>query len=403
MKKRKTIPQPPKNENVLKKHIPTILITVISTLVATILLAFSSNIKDIISLPHNFNEFIETYEKNTNDITASIDSLNIKQDRLQSVAEKINTLQGQFNEFEKQLIYNAPTVYPTENMINAINISSTNNISEKSDNEDILIIDSNDILAESSDGKTTFTASQINGKKLLMPYEDNGYEILFVGQLSNNLKWDGNCLLNKYKNNKLVFVSEATYIDGTLLNYKQAFQNSDGDGWCVSERIAKDDYYNGTSIEYASITDINKKFDLKNVSGKDIITISNFEEYYLFNSKMTKYYYGNTSNGEYNDNTGNAYYISLDDEGYVSTLYQGCFKNGKFDDKTGNAWYITRKTKDNDINMKYLYYNGLFSEGHPNPDGQETTQANLSKSDILNYISKWYYDIDLKWYGLENL
>lgn len=76
---------------------------------------------------------------------------------------------------------------------------------------------------------------------------------------------------------------------------------------------------------------------------------------------LKNYYKGNTSDGRYNDNTGNAYLVCYDDQGYVLSLYIGQFKNGKYDDMSGNAIEVVFDSSNN-IN-RYFFYKGKFKNG----------------------------------------
>lgn len=99
-----------------------------------------------------------------------------------------------------------------------------------------------------------------------------------------------------------------------------------------------------------------KNFTLTNVKSDDIYTAANFAE--KIDGTLKNYYKGNTSDGRYNDNTGNAYLVCYDDQGYVLSLYIGQFKNGKYDDMSGNAIEVVFDSSNN-IN-RYFFYKGKF-------------------------------------------
>lgn len=77
------------------------------------------------------------------------------------------------------------------------------------------------------------------------------------------------------------------------------------------------------------------------------------------NKEILSYYMGKTSNGVYNDDSGNAYLVMYNSEGFVSVYYKGNFKDGDFEDE--NAIEIVLDESDN-IN-KYFLYNGGFTRG----------------------------------------
>ena len=63
-----------------------------------------------------------------------------------------------------------------------------------------------------------------------------------------------------------------------------------------------------------------------------------------FEDSLTGYlegfYSGNTSNGQFNDDTSTAYMVKHFSDGTIKTLYVGNFRNGQFNDTTGNAWMV---------------------------------------------------------------
>ena len=382
------------NKRASKQRNYGIVLQIIISLLPTIVLGVCGFLVGLYKLPGEFSDFKNEYDKSMLGINGQIA-------QYQTQLLELENLKGQFQEFEKNQISVAPTVYPTKDMINIIDLSSKSN--QMSATDDIKVITSDLIVAESGDGKNKFTAEQICNQRIIMPYEQNGIEVCFVGQLNENLHWNGNCLLNKYdKDNNLIFISEATYIDGILIGYKQAFIESDKETWCLSERVSKNGGFDGTSVEYTNVIGLTKTFTLENVSGSDIITFEDFKESHLIVAKMDKFYYGMTNNGVYNDTTVNAYYVSFDMDGNVLTLYQGGFYNGEFRDYTGNAWYITRKTSNNDLNKKYDYYKGNFNHNTRDDDGSGILLTDITLMDIANIIDGKYFVPSLKWYGSES-
>ena len=72
------------------------------------------------------------------------------------------------------------------------------------------------------------------------------------------------------------------------------------------------------------------------------------------------YYAGETSDGLYNDTTGNAYLVKYFENGLTKTIYKGNFVDGQFNDETGKAWYIVKEE-----DTEYMYYKGIFHNGSP--------------------------------------
>lgn len=372
-----------------KNQVKHYIIEGIIAFLPTIIISLLGMYKGVFELPARFDEYRNEYKSFQS-------SVNSQMTQYQNQLTDLMILKGQFQEFEKNQITSAPTLYPTKTMVKAIDVFSN---AENDNSIEAMVITAEDIVAESGDGKNKFTAEQICNQKIIMPYTQDGIDVFFVGQLNENLHWNGSCLLNKYnKNNQLIYVTEATYIDGVLLGYKQAYLEDDNETWCLSEKVMKDGFFEGVSKEYSGVREQFKRFGIGDVKGENIIALSEYEEEYLSLAKMKKYYYGRTLNARYNDSTGNAYYILFDEDGRVLTLYQGGFKDGQFYDETGNAWYITRKTKDNNPNKKYDYYKGVF----PIEPQLGIRENDISLSRISEIIKDGYFAVKLKWYGEEN-
>lgn len=250
---------------------------------------------------------------------------------------------------------------------------------------------STDIIATDTTTGQEFTAAELSGQKLLLPYTGNNEEeVYFYGQFNENNHWDGDCILNVYKNNNLILITEAEYNDGALLTYKQALSNNKNSEWIISERKNEGDLNSGDSWKYTSGQVFTKSFNFDTVNAIDICSVNNFNS--NLSAKLKEYYHGNTSKGYYNDNTGNAYFISYMDDGTVKTLYVGNFNNGLFDDSTGNAWYITRTAETN-----YMYFKGIFKKGEPQHDSENIFENDLTFTRIQEIINGKKFNCELKW------
>lgn len=107
------------------------------------------------------------------------------------------------------------------------------------------------------------------------------------------------------------------------------------------------------------------------------------------NSRILTYYNGNTFNGKYADDTGNAYYIKFYSDGTVKTLYVGKFVGGEFDDDTGNAWDIAYWENEG----YYVYNTGKFKNNNAlNNSGDEFTLEQIKEK-----ISQYEFGCELKW------
>lgn len=186
-----------------------------------------------------------------------------------------------------------------------------------------------------------------------LSYEDEeGKETLFRGQYDENGYWNGNCIINKYSEGKLVLIMDATYESGELKEYIQVFPyktTSGNDVWAVSERQIDENGHNGKTTTYFKTEEIAKE--------NKIFTARDFMNGGAF--RMEGYYNGYTSDGYFNDNSENAYLVKYNEDGSVRFLYRGRIKGGLPDDNTGNAWSISWGYADDG----YYYYEGVFQRG----------------------------------------
>lgn len=258
---------------------------------------------------------------------------------------------------------------------------------------------SEEIIAVDPVTNETFSAVELADQRILVPYESNGQEILFCGQYNKRNHWDGKCIVNVYVKNVLSVITEAVYSDGVLIKYKQAIPavNKSGKGvWVISDRIHNEDFNSGNSWSYVRNGGFDQRFKLVDATPDDVLTINQFKKEKC--EILEGFYHGNTSDGEFNDNTGNAYLVKYDLWGYVRTLYVGKIKDGDFEDKTGNAWYIVRND-DTD----YIYYKGVFQNGSPDYTDHDKFINPFSLDEIYNIVKKYEFNCDLPWYDPDRL
>lgn len=247
------------------------------------------------------------------------------------------------------------------------------------------------ILANNKYTKEGFTGEELAGEKVLLPFEQDGQEVYFYGQVNERGQWDGDCLVNVYKDNELIIITDANYSDGKINNYKQAFVDESRNIWYISNRENKGDYNEGETWSYFKNSNNKKDFSLETVQISDMINVDDFKR--MNELAEEGYYHGQTSNGRYNDTTGKAYSIKFAADGTIRTLYIGNMVDGQYEDYTGNAWYIT-KAEDTD----YMYYKGFFKKGKTVNNEGYIFENNLSLSDIEKYVSGYEFDIELNWY-----
>ncbi len=233
------------------------------------------------------------------------------------------------------------------------------------------------------------------GDSILIPYKENDQEIFFLGQIDSDYQWDGNCLINVYKDNQLVIATSAQYNNGIRESYTQIFFD-DGE-WVYTDRERKLDktnkaYNSGDTWRYTCINNYIQKISFDSPSENDMITPSTFRQ--EFCESLISRYHGNVVDGKYNDTTGDAYLIKFLSDGTVKTLYHGNFKNGDFDDETGHAWYITR---DKEKNTNYMYYMGEFRQGKTLNDGNSYFENPITRATFNRLTSNNIYDCYMNW------
>ena len=179
---------------------------------------------------------------------------------------------------------------------------------------------------------------------------------------------------------------DATYKDGVLMNYEQILADHEKNRWTISKRVANGDVNTGETWTNIKENDYVKLFDMDIVVSDDVMSVEYFKNH--LTTPMEGYYNGETSNGLYNDVTGNAYLIKYFENGLTKTIYQGNFVDGQFNDETGNAWYIV-KEEDTD----YMYYKGDFVNGNPNDVKKGTFENPIDLQRIGEILSE--HGIDL--------
>jgi len=248
----------------------------------------------------------------------------------------------------------------------------------------------NEIIAEDKNGKK-YKAKDLYDKPVILSYKENGYLIVFYGQFNDKNHWDGPCVINTYKDDKLYLISETNYIDGQSYSYNEVL--SDDKLWHVLHVEKIDNYHLGESKRYYKKQEYTKKFKIKSISSSDVITINKFENSFIDRSLLEGYYSGEIKDGKYNDDTGNAYLIKFTDKGFVEFLYNGNFVDGYPEDDTNKAWslFLDKKAK------QYIYYKGDYSNGKKT-DTSPKSNKYISITKIKSLISNKEYNIKLKWY-----
>lgn len=365
-----------------KKVVRGIVASVAATVIATAILAAVGYMK-------NINDSIIRQEEQLQTVKDSMTALS------ESVNQKIEHMEERIDGVAAQNI-NVYKYSLTEDGIDGLKIEKrSQNISflaEPSWSEkEYIVVDENT--------GEHYTAEEIYGETVLLSYIQDNQEIFFVGQINKNMHWEGDCIINVYINNQLELVMDAKYEDGVLQEYKQVmpYTNQKGvDVWLVAERVHEDEYNSGDTWSYYREDDYKKTFSLDNVEASDILTVRKFKK--NIKTSLEGVYHGNTYDGFYNDNTGNAYMVKYTRDGYVRLLYRGCFVDGKFDDSSGNAWYITKEE-----DTEYMYFKGNFSDGKPDHGSNYEFENPISLEKIQDIVSCYFFDCRLIWDEDDNM
>lgn len=261
-------------------------------------------------------------------------------------------------------------------------------------NNDIVQLSPTTLIAYSSfDPSEKYSVEQLANQPLLLSYTESGKEVYFYGQLDELGRWDGRCVVNIYEDNSLWLITDAQYDCGELIHCKQAFPDSSTGGqdvWVISEREIKDGYNSGEIWRYFRTGDYIKNFGLDNVQLGDIMSVDMFQDRICV--VQEGYYYGNTSNGKYNDDTGSAYLCKYFGDGTVRTLYVGAFKDGQFDDQTGEAWMVGKMSET----ASYSYYKGPFQAGKTEKNPKYWNEP-LTTEEVDAIVDETQFNCDLKW------
>ena len=233
-------------------------------------------------------------------------------------------------------------------------------------------------------------AEELRGKKNILYYEEDDYTVVFYGAYNEDYHWDGNCLINTYKNGILIYISYAIYDDGKLLSSIDVYSGENKSDCPIWNIYYKQNYtgYNCGDIYSYEYHEVENELDLEKLSVSDLVYPEQFRE--SNGEEVLSVYHGQTKDGNWNDTTGTSYYVKYDSNGCVTLLYVGDFADGQFNDS--EALEIVFDSTQN----KYFYYKGAFIKGNRKKEDNHY----ISKEEIDNMISDVFISQDLKWnYG----
>lgn len=239
---------------------------------------------------------------------------------------------------------------------------------------------SDDIVASDSVSGKSYKTKDLINKQILMPYEEDGQNVYFLGEYDSDNHWNGNCIINIYKNKKLVSIVDAIYDAGKLISYKEIIEDGDSESdWAIIIKKKNGEKYESEKYTYHKNININEDFTFKTVEVENMIYADDFINT-LGSDSLKEYYFGNMRYGKYNDNTGKAYLIKYLEKERVHTLYIGKFKDNLFSDNTGRAWYVELNDDGN-----YLYFKGKFKDNVP-LETSNNKRKNISIEEIYRML-----------------
>lgn len=380
----------PEQKSKIKSYIITIAITLITSLITgtvSCVLTIRHSQVDINSDIKSLQSSLETYNNTLITQNSTINS------QFQTLNNEISMLNNRLTNIESAVYYTKNITIRKEEVeklkFETISYTMPEFLSEPA-------WKSYDIIADDDQGNT-YTAADLINEKILFGYEDNGQEIIFYGQYDSSNKWNGNCLLNVYQNNRLIMINEVEFDHGKMLSYNQILSDVSKDNrdvWIVGKRQCDEKYNSGDSYIYLRGNVEDKDFSIEDVEETDLQYFETFKK--SIDKQLIGFYHGNTSSGKYNDTTGQAYLVKFADNGTVKYLYQGMFKDGYPNDDTGNAWDIAKEE-----NTDYMYYSGTFDNGKkPDSRNEKNFRNNLTVNEINEILEKHGFNncvVELKW------
>lgn len=335
--------------------------------------------------------------KEVRENSTKIEQINNIEDRINGVDDKIDDINNGLN--GKEGIYSRLSSVETIVNIFAINASADtqeyigdvnvegNNISSSKNP-----ISADTCIGTDADGKV-YIAKDLIGQTILLTYIEDGEEIYFLGQYNDNYHWEGYCVTNTYDAyGELSGICESNFSDGSRLDYESFYLSDAQNEWIYTDRDCKTDINEGISVRYKFDYSKNKNFTITNARVSDILLIEDVKN--CDDKEMLSYYDGITSDELYNDDTGNAYLVKYNENGFVSVFYKGCFKDGYFNDD--DAFEIVLD-ESNDIN-RYFLYEGKFSSGKRDSDAEIRY---VTQEEIDTIMKENEFPNDLEWYSEE--
>lgn len=395
------------NHPLWDKYLP--LITSIASLLLAIISIFLSGYRSFVELDvktENFTKQLEKIDKRFEEIDDEFDEIDELKHEVANLANRVDAMSNSEGSSAPQdnnsgsdfdIIFLGHIV-PSSLNKEVISRSYSEISDYENSNGAITSMRMQNPIAYNRDTQEEYTLEQLKEKKILLHYTSDNKDVYFYGQLDDQGYYTGECTTNVYEDGNLTFVTSANYLHGDMLNFVKVFPTktkAGGDVWAILDCVVNKNYSNGETWYYTRNIPFHKSFESNNVTEKDIISAHDFLAALKNTGTLEVYYFGNISNGLFNDDTGKAHYVKYFDDGTVWVLYVGKIKDGDFEDTTGNAWMICKQDKDQ---KNYAYYNGPFVNGE-NEKITDYWDEELTLSEIDEYLRKHNvtFDCDLRW------
>lgn len=247
-----------------------------------------------------------------------------------------------------------------------------------------------DTVAVSNDG-TEYSAGELVGKRVCLWYEGvNGEDCFFAGQYNENGQWDGDCLINVYRDGKLFISMKDYYENGVRTKYEQAICDDSKEEYVSNKMAVVDGETSGDIWRFnkyekgGSVCLIRQKVKKEEPHEEDMVTPAWFKKYAGKNLAITTWYEGRIADDKSDDQTGDAFLVKYFEDKTVRMLYQGTFISGEME----RGWEIATE----EGSQWYIFYEGNFENGKAKGDS-----APIDKEGITAKIDGRPYASKLKW------
>ena len=198
-----------------------------------------------------------------------------------------------------------------------------------------------------------YELNELQNKRICLYYKGtDGRDYYFAGQYNENNHWNGECLINSYKDGKLMLASSDIYDDGKKMSYIQLISSDD---WIYGNRnIEKSGLHSGDTFLYTKSREIYCSADENKPMESDMIEPNKARN--LLGECPRLWYHGCTNGKEFSDVSGQAFQVVFHEDGTVKNFYWGNFGNGPC-----FGWELAR----DEMSWRfYVEYVGTFSDNN---------------------------------------